>query len=192
MRHFARAWHLKFVFENSSFQIAEAFQFLLCDGRCAAVVNKSRTCWARLWYRLHFVEINRKSATGNSVIFMLLHWYCHRCLGCGKMIKFTLKIVNIFGDVFTRDGTISLCQHDASAQIVVSHNFSTHVSDPFRSSPHWLPNYMIVTHIYQYIICPISWAIVALDTAVRLWVRHRPTGHLRNLIVGRTFWCQYL
>ena len=34
----------KFVFENSWFQIADAFQSLLCDGRFAAVVNKSRRC----------------------------------------------------------------------------------------------------------------------------------------------------
>ena len=60
-------------------------------------------------------------------MFILLHWYCHRGFGCGKMITFTLKIFNIFGDVYTRDGTISLCQRDASAQIVVSHNYPTQV-----------------------------------------------------------------
>ena len=38
----------KFVFENSWFQIADAFQSLLCDGRFAAVVNKSRRCWATI------------------------------------------------------------------------------------------------------------------------------------------------
>ena len=63
----------------------------------------------------------QKSATGNSVMFMLPHGYCHKGLGCGKMIKLTLKIFNIFGDVYTRDGTISLCQRDASAHIVMSH-----------------------------------------------------------------------
>ena len=57
----------------------------------------------------------------NSVMFMLLHWYCHLGLGCGKMKKFTLKIFNIFGDVYTRDGTIPLCPRDAIAQIVMSH-----------------------------------------------------------------------
>ena len=90
----------------------------------------------RLWYRLYFFEINRKSATGNSVMFILLHWYCHRGFGCGKMITFTLKIFNIFGDVYTRDGTISLGQRDASAQIVVSHNYPTQVwgSIPFTPS----------------------------------------------------------
>ena len=67
----------------------------------------------------YFFEINRKSATGNSVMFMLLHWYCHRGLGCGKMMKFTFKIFNNFGDVYTRDGTISVCQRDASALIVI-------------------------------------------------------------------------
>ena len=128
----------KFVFKNSWFQIADAFQSLLCDGRSAAVVNKSRTCRAgqRLWYRLYFFEINRKRATGNSVMFILLHWYCHRGFGCGKMITFTLKISNNFGDVYTRDGTTSLCQRDASAQIVVSHNYPTQVlgSIPFTPS----------------------------------------------------------
>ena len=69
-------------------------------------------------------------------MFILLHWYCHRGFGRGKMITFTLKIFNIFGDVYTRDGTISLCQRDASAQIVVSHNYRTQVlgSIPFIPS----------------------------------------------------------
>ena len=61
---------------------------------------------------------------------------CHRGFGCGKMITFTLKIFNIFGDVYTRDGTILLCQRDASAHIVVSHNYPTQVlgSIPFTPS----------------------------------------------------------
>ena len=69
-------------------------------------------------------------------MFILLHWYCHRGFGCGKMITFTLKIFNLFGDVYTRNGTISLCQRDASAQIVVSHNYPTQVlgSIPFTPS----------------------------------------------------------
>ena len=58
MRHFASAclvchasWESisRFVFYNSQFQIAEAFQ--------------------RLWYRLCLFEINRKRATGNFVMF---------------------------------------------------------------------------------------------------------------------------
>ena len=57
MRHFVSAclvcyryWEniSKFVFANSRFQIAEALQSLLCDGHSAAVVNKSRTCWATI------------------------------------------------------------------------------------------------------------------------------------------------
>ena len=129
----------EFVFGNSWFQISDAFQSLICDGRSAAVVNKSRTCWAttalRLWYRLYFYEINRKRATGNPVMFILLHWYCHRGFGSGKMITFTLKIFNSFGDVYTRDGTISLCQRDASAQIVVSHNYPTKVLGSILFTP---------------------------------------------------------
>ena len=140
------------VFENSRFQIAYAFQSL-CDGRSAAVVNKSRTCWATIVISFYFFEINRKSATGNSIMFTLLHWLCHRGLGCGKMMKFTSKIFNIFGDVYKRDGTISLCQRDSIAQM--SHNYSTRVSDPFRSPLPWSPNDMIVTDICQYIMCPI-------------------------------------
>ena len=38
----------KVVFENSRFQIAEAFQSLLRDSRSDVVVNKSRTCWAKI------------------------------------------------------------------------------------------------------------------------------------------------
>ena len=87
----------------------------------------------RLWYRFYFFEINRKRATRNSAMFLLIHWYCHRGFDCGKMITFTFKI---FGDVYTRDGNISLCQCDASAQIVVSYNWLTQVlgSIPFTPS----------------------------------------------------------
>ena len=158
----------KFVFENSRFQIAEAFQSLFCDGRSAAVVNKSRTCGQPLRYRLYFFEINRKSATGNSAMFMLLHWYCHRGLGCAKMMKFTLKIFNIFVDVCTRDGTISICQRDASAQIVMSQKVPYTSFGSIPLTPHWSPNDMIVTDICQYIMCPIWLALVVIDTAVRL------------------------
>ena len=82
------------------------------------------------------LKSTKKRAMGNFGMFILLHWYCHRGFGCGKMITFTLKIFNIFGDVYTRDGTISLCQRDASAQIVVSHNYRTQVlgSIPFTPS----------------------------------------------------------
>ena len=52
------------------------------------------------WYHLCFFEINRKRASGNSVMFMLLHWYCHRCFGCGKMITFTLEF-STFSLTFT-------------------------------------------------------------------------------------------
>ena len=90
-----------------------------------------------------------------TVMFMLLHWYCHKGFGCGKVIIFASIIFNIFGDVYTRDGTISPCQHDAGVQIVMGHNHNTQVLDPFRSSPHWAPNDIIVTDICQYIMCHI-------------------------------------
>ena len=118
----------KFLFENSGFQIAEAFQSLLCDGRSAAVAHKRARAEQRLWYRLYFFEINRKCAMGNSVMFMLLQWYCHKGFGCSKMITFAFKMFKIFGDVYTRDGTIPLCQWcNASAQVVMSHNRNTQV-----------------------------------------------------------------
>ena len=83
-----------------------------------------------------FIWNQQKKWTGNSVIFMLLHWYCHRGLSCGKIIKFTFKIFNIFGDVYTRDGTISLCQHDESTQIAMSHEvqYTGFVSIPLTLS----------------------------------------------------------
>ena len=144
----------KFVFENSCFQIADAIQFLLCYNRSAAVLNKSRTCWATIVISsFYFFEINRKHAMGNSVMFILLHWYCHRGFGSGKMITFTSKIFNIFRDVYTHDGTISLCQRDASAQIVVSHNYRTQVlgSIPFTPSVvtkwHDLHRYLSIYHV---------------------------------------------
>ena len=88
-----------------------------------------------MWYRVYFFELNRKRATGNSVMFILLHWYCHRGFGCGKMITFTLKIFNIFGDVYTHDGTISHCERNASAQIVVSHIYRAQVLGPLPFTP---------------------------------------------------------
>ena len=72
------------------------------------------------------------------------------------MIAFTWKILIIFGDVYTCEGTITLSQRGASAQVIVSHNHSTQVSDLFRSSPPWSPNEMIVTDICQYILFPIK------------------------------------
>ena len=84
----------KFVFENSRLQIADAFQ---------------------LWYRRYFFEINRKRATGNFMMFMLLHWYCHRGFGCGKIITFNLKI-STFSVTYTHTmGPSHFCQRDASA-----------------------------------------------------------------------------
>ena len=44
-----------------------------------------------------------------------------------KKETLTLKIFNIFGDVYTRNGTISLCQRNASVHVVMSHNHSTQV-----------------------------------------------------------------
>ena len=68
-------------------------------------------------------------------MFILPHWYCHGGFGYGKMVTFTLKMFNIFCDVYTRDGTISLCQRDASAQIVVSHNYRTQVLGSILFTP---------------------------------------------------------
>ena len=71
------------------------------------------------------------------------------------MITSSLKNFDIFGDVYTRDGTISLCQRDASAQIIVSHNESTQVFGPVPFTPSLSPNDMIVTDIFQYTMFPI-------------------------------------
>ena len=155
MPYFLGKISLKFVFENSRFQIIDAFQSLLCDGRSAAVLNKACTCWATIVISSYLFEINRKRATSNSVMFNLLHWYCHRGFGCGKMITFTLKIFKIFGDVYTRDGAISLCKCDASTQIVMSHNYRTQVLGSISFTPPWSPNDTIVTDICQYVMCPI-------------------------------------
>ena len=54
----------KFVFENSWFQIADAFQSLLCDGRFAAVVNKSRRCWATIVISSLFLWNQQKTCNG--------------------------------------------------------------------------------------------------------------------------------
>ena len=69
-------------------------------------------------------------------MFILLHWYRDGGFGCGKMITYILKLFNIFSDVYTCDGTISVCQRDASAQIVMRHNYRTQdfESIPFTSS----------------------------------------------------------
>ena len=54
----------KFVFENSWFQIADAFQSLLCDGRFAGVVNKSRRCWATMVISSLFLWNQQKTCNG--------------------------------------------------------------------------------------------------------------------------------
>ena len=95
-------------------------------------------------------------------MFMLLHWYCHKGFGCVKMVTFTLKIFNIFDDVYTRDGIITLCQPDASAQVVMSHNHGTQVLDPFRSHPPWSPNDMID--------CTLIWLSVSWSDSVSHWL----------------------
>ena len=146
------AIYLKKIYLNSYSNI-HGSRSLLCDGRSAAVVTNFARAGQRLWYRFYCFEINRKRATGNSVIFILLHSYCRRGFGCGKMKTFTLKIFNIFGDVYTRDGTISLCQRDVSAEIVVSHNYRTHIlgSIPFSPSVvtkwHDRHRYMSIHHV---------------------------------------------
>ena len=82
--------------------------------------TKSRTCC------LYFFEINRKRATDNSVMFILLYWYCHRGFGCGKMITFTLSVT------FTH---VTGPSHFVNT-IIVSHNYRTQVlgSIPFTPS----------------------------------------------------------
>ena len=134
------------------------------------------------WYRLYFFEINRQRTTGNSVMFMLLHWYCHKDFGCGKMITFTLKIFNILGEFYTRDGTISLCQRDASAQVVISHNPSLvtkwhdrhrylsihHV--PYRmslSSPRHCSKTLTFTFRYEYLSNTLNRSSFSRDLQIR-------------------------
>ena len=57
------------------------YDLSVMDGHSVVVVNKWLCAGQWLWYCLYFFEINRKLATGNSVMFMLLHWYCHRGFG---------------------------------------------------------------------------------------------------------------
>ena len=96
-------------------------------------------------------------------MFMLFHWYCHKGLGCGKMIKFTLKIFNIFGDVYSRDETISLCQRDAGAQIVMSHKlqYTSFGSIPFTPSLvtkwHDRHRYLSIYHVPYLMSLSIPW-----------------------------------
>ena len=145
----------KFVFENSRFQIVEAFQSLFCDGDSVVAVNKPCSYWATIIISYSFHWYQQKVCNGLLCHAHVASLIVSQRFGFGKMIKFTLKMSNIFYDVFTSHGKISLCHRDGSAQIVMSHNYSTQVSDPFRSSPTWSPNDMIVTDICQYIMCPI-------------------------------------
>ena len=147
-------------------------QYMLIDWLLFASIwrNMSRLktiCWysAGKCDIVFIFYINRERARGNSVMLRLFHWYYHRAFGYGKMMTFTLKIFNIYGDVYTRYGAILLCQRDASAQVVMSHNHSTQVLDPFCSPPPWSPK---TWSSQTYIMCLIWWALIALDTAVRL------------------------
>ena len=138
----------KFVFENSWFQKADAFQSL-CGGHSVAVLNDGQ----RLWYRIYFFEINRKRATGNYVMFILLHGYCHRGFGCGEMItiKFSTFSVTLTHATGPSDFVNAMQVHRSLWVITTVHKFW----DPFRSPPPWSPNDMIVTDICQYIMCLI-------------------------------------
>ena len=89
----------KFVFENSWFQIADAFQSILCDGRFAAVVNKSRRCWATIVISSLFLWNQQKTCNGYLCHVDIASLILSRRFGSGKMVTFTLKIFNIFCDV---------------------------------------------------------------------------------------------
>ena len=116
----------EFIFEHSRFQIAEAFHSLLCDGRSAAAVNKSRTCWAAIV----IVSLFLLKSTENMQRVTLS---CSCCFTAVTEVLVAVNdyIFNIFGDVYTQ------------------------VLDQFRSPPPWSPNDMIVTDICQYIMGPI-------------------------------------
>ena len=125
---------------------------------CNEILTPVHTSWT---YSTYFFEISRKLATRNSDLFMLLHWYCHRGFCCGKMITFTLKILNIFGDVCTRDGTSSHCQRDASAQIVMSHNNSTQILESIPFTPSFVIKWhdrhrYLPIHNVPYLMSPSS------------------------------------
>ena len=69
------------------------------------------------------------------------------------MIQFTLIIFNIFGNVYTRDGTISLCQRDASARIVLNHKVQYTSFGSFPLTPtlvtkwHDRHRYLLIHHV---------------------------------------------
>ena len=94
---------LKFVFENSSFEIADVYQSLIGICFAAVAINKLHT-FVRLPHGLcdigdYLHEIDRKWRTGNSVVFILLQWYCAIDLRCDCAIKFALKSLNVPGDI---------------------------------------------------------------------------------------------
>ena len=145
MRHFVNVcteWHtygeniFEFVFENSRFLI-DAFQFILCDGRSVAVETNRARAGQRLWYRLYCFGINRKRATGNSVMLMLLHWYCLRGFGCGKMITFILKTFNIsvkFTHAMGPSHFVNAMQVHRSLWVITTlHKFGIHSVHPLLS-----------------------------------------------------------
>ena len=98
------------------------------------------------------LKSSEKSATGNFVMFMSLHWYCHRGLGCGKMIKFTFTFSVTCTHATGPSHFVNAMQVHTSLWVV---KYITQVPDPFRSPPLWSPNDMIVTDICQYSMCPI-------------------------------------
>ena len=104
----------------------------------------------RLWYILYFFVINRKRAAGNSVMFMLFHWYCHRCFGCGKKIPFTLKIFNIFSDVYTWRECLTLSMWCKCTGGYESYpEYTSFASIPFTPSTKWHDHhiYLSIYHV---------------------------------------------
>ena len=162
----------KFVFENSSFEIADAYQSLLGTCFAAVAINRSRMfadvpAW-RWWCRRYFYEIDRKSGTSTLVVSMLLHWYCQTAFCRECMIKFALKILKI-------SGVVTACFYIGPGHLTQSMRPEVYITlwvipkvQTFRSILHTgsLVTRSVTDNCHD-TMCPIYWALVALHNAER-------------------------
>ena len=92
--------------KNLSFEKADAYQSLLGIRFAAVAINRPRTL-ARVLHddcdiivQLQQIDTEiENEEQANSVVSMLLHWYCQIGFYCDPMIKICFKSFNISGDV---------------------------------------------------------------------------------------------
>ena len=132
----------KFAFENLRFEIAYAYQSLLRTCFAAMAIKRASTFTRMLHDDCDIVVIymKRKWVTSDSVISMLLHWYCQIVFCCDIIIQFALKSFNISGGITpcVLHRTISLSQHMMTSSNRDIFRVTGHLCEEFTGH-RWIP-----------------------------------------------------